>query len=115
MAYPEYLRLRARELRVEKRLMQAKYQRLREEAYAQGAAEYAVQYHADQDLDALRSYWGEMLGIDSSVIKVLRKSNSSKLKQRIWRSEFGVLTVRTNDTYLRARLQAWIDLVKGGW
>jgi hypothetical protein len=150
--------------------MQAKYRRLREEAYAQGAAEYAalaadptfrdfvvlyiaegfkrdrncvaicnsdgavmavahrsvlrlsskrlgysVQYHADQDLDALRSYWGETLGIGGSLITVLRKSNSSKLKGRSWRSEFGVLTVRTSDTYLRARLQAGIDLIKRGW
>ena len=22
---------------------------------------------------------------------------------------------RAHDTYLRARLQAWIDLIKGGW
>lgn len=150
--------------------MQAKYQRPREEAYAQGEAEfetlsadptfrdfvvlhiaegskrkrncaaicnsdgavmsvahrwlqrlpakrldYAVQYHTDQDLDEVRSHWSETLGIDRSVIKVLRKSNSNQLKQRTWRSEFGVLTVRTNDTYLRARLRAWIDLVKGGW
>jgi hypothetical protein len=182
MAYPEYLRLRARELRVEKRLtldelverlvlprttiyewikdiplgkprstvgqargvaaMQAKYQRLRDDAYAQGKAEYetlaadptfrdfvvlyiaegykrdrntvaicnsdgavmavahrwvlrlsskrlgyGVQYHADQDLDQLRSYWGETLGIDGSVITVQRKSNSSRLKGRSWRSE----------------------------
>ena len=165
MAYPEYLRLRARELRLEKRLtldelverlvlprttvyewikdlplgkprstagqakrvaaMQAKYRRLREEAYAQGVAEfdtlaadrtfrdfvvlyiaegskrdrncvaicnsdgavmavahrwvlrlsskrlgYAVRYHADQDLDELRSYWGETLGIDGSRLVV---------------------------------------------
>ena len=193
MAYREYLRLRARELRVQRRMtldeiverlvlprttiyewikdlplgkprstagqakgvaaMQAKYQRLREEAYALGAAEfetlaadrtfrdfvvlyiaegskrdrncvaicnsdgavmavahrwvlrlsskrlgYAVRYHADQDLDELRSYWGETLGIDGSVITVLRKSNSGMLKGRIWRSEFGVLTVRASDT-----------------
>jgi hypothetical protein len=150
--------------------MQAKYQRLRDDAYAQGKAEYetlaadptfrdfvvlyiaegykrdrntvaicnsdgavmavahrwvlrlsskrlgyAVQYHADQDLDELRSYWGETLGIDGSVITVQRKSNSGRLKGRSWRSQFGVLTVRTGDTYLRARLQAWIDLTKRGW
>jgi len=76
---------------------------------------YSVQYHADQDLDALRSYWGETLAIDGSLITVLRRSNCSKLKRRSWRSEFGVLTVRTSDTYLRARLQAWIDLTKRGW
>lgn len=66
---------------------------------------YAVQYHADQELEELRSYWGETLGIDGSEITVLRKSNSGMLKGRIWRSEFGVLTVRASDTYLRARLQ----------
>ena len=51
-----------------------------------------------QDLDELRSYWGETLGIDGSVITVLRKSNSGMLKGRIWRSEYGVLTVRASDT-----------------
>jgi transposase-like protein len=207
MAYPEYLRLRARELRVEKRLtldelverlalprttvyewikdlplgkprstagqakgvaaMQAKYQRLREEAYALGAAEfetlaadptfrdfvvlyiaeggkrnrnrvqicnsdprvvmlsarwmaaltakpliYSIQYHADQDLDELRSQWGRLLGIDGATIVMQRKSNSGQLTGRLWRSELGVLTVTVCDTALRSRLQAWIDHVK---
>ena len=34
---------------------------------------------------------------------------------RTWRSEHGVLTVCVNDTALRARLQAWIDLVRDDW
>jgi hypothetical protein len=76
---------------------------------------YSIQYHADQDLDELRRFWGGALGIDGSVIKMQRKSNSGQLKGRTWRSEHGVLTVCINDTVLRARLQAWIDLIREDW
>jgi hypothetical protein len=150
--------------------MQAKYRKLREDAYAQGLAEfeelavkptfrdfvvlyiaegykrnrnvvslcnsdsrvicvaahwmrslssnrfgYAVQYHADQDLDQLRQHWGAVLGIDGAEIRLQRKSNSSQLKRRSWRSEFGVLTIYVGDTLLRARLQGRIDRIKGEW
>jgi hypothetical protein len=209
MAYPAYLRARARELRITKHLslnelterlalpkttvyywikdlplgrerrespqngtrsMQAKYRRLREAAYEQGRAEFdeliqqptfrdfvvlyiaegykrsrnriaignsdecvvamatswlrrfaqkplifALQYHADQDLDELRAFWGRTLAIDGSTIRLQRKSNSGQLAGRSWRSEHGVLTVTINDTLLRARLQAWIDSVFAGW
>ncbi len=170
MAYPVYIKERARQLRVEKQLsldeivqplalpkstiaywiadlpllrprrenphpgtlgMQAKYRRLREEAYAQGFREYddllkrptfrdfvvlyiaegnkrrrntvaignsdpnivamaagwlrslaqkplgyMIQYHADQDLDELRQFWGETLQIDGTLIRFQRKTNS---------------------------------------
>jgi hypothetical protein len=77
---------------------------------------YSIQYHADQDLEVLRRFWGETLGIDGSAIRVQRKSNSGRLNGRSWRSELGVLTVCTDDTLLRARLQAWIDrLRQEGW
>src|SRR5437763_8882710 len=209
MAYPAYLRERARKLRTEKHLSldeiaerlalpkttvwywiadlplgrprrenghpgnvatQAKYRRLREAAYERGRAEYddlvklptfrdfvalyiaegfkrnrnyvslansdervisvtaswlarltqktlwyRVQYHADQDPDELRTFWGLALGIDASTIKLQRKSNSSQLKARTWRCEHGVLTVGVNDTSLRARLQAWIDRIREDW
>jgi hypothetical protein len=209
MAYPAYLRDRARDLRVTKKLgldeiverlalpkttvyywildlplgrprrenghpgnvaMQAKYRRLREEAYAQGLAEYdelvllptfrdfvalyiaegykrdrnrvsiansderviavavswmrrltsrpltySVQYHADQNLDEICAFWGEVLKIDRSAITLQRKSNSSQLKYRTWRSKHAVLTVRVSDTLFRARLQAWIDRIREDW
>jgi transcriptional regulator with XRE-family HTH domain len=150
--------------------MQAKYRRLREEAYEQGRAEYpalmleptfrdfvvlyiaegfkrnrncasignsddrivamsagwlarfsskqlvyGVQYHADQDLDELRVFWGQVLGIDCAKIKLQRKSNSGQLAGRTWRSQHGVLTVGVNDTLFRARLQAWMDMVREEW
>ncbi len=150
--------------------MQAKYQRLREEAYAQGRVQYdalvarptfrdfvvlyiaegfkrdrnkvsvgnsdprvlqladgwlrqltpkrlryTIQYHADQELDELRAFWGTTLGIDPSSIKLQRKSNSGQLEGRRWRCVNGVLTVSVGDTLLRARLQAWIDRIKDEW
>jgi hypothetical protein len=150
--------------------MQAKYRKLREDAYAQGLAEfdelvvqptfrdfvvlyiaegykrnrnvvslcnsdsqaillaahwmrtlstnrfgYAVQYHADQDLDQLRQYWGALLAVPGTEIRLQRKSNSGQLKGRSWRSEFGVLTISVGDTRLRARLQGWIDRIKSEW
>jgi hypothetical protein len=150
--------------------MQAKYRRLREEAYARGLGEweglvkeptfrdfvalyiaeglkrdrnrvsiansdervmaiavswirrltdrplsYSIQYHADQDLDEIQTFWGEQLGIDGATIALQRKSNSGQLKHRIWRCKHGVLTVRVGDTLLRARLQAWIDRIRDDW
>jgi hypothetical protein len=211
MAYPAYLRERARQLRTDKHLsideiaerlalpkttvyywvkdiplgrerrwsdgqrkgnlaMQAKYRQLREDAYAQGLAEYEdliviptfrdfvvlyiaegfkrnrnrvsignsdarivamatgwlrafsakpptfeLQYHADQDLAELRSFWADLLGIDGSSIRLQRKSNSGQLRGRTWRSAHGVLSVCVGDTLLRARLQGWIDRVRGDW
>ena len=211
MAYPKYLRDRARELRTEKRLsldeiaerlalpkttvwywirdlplgrerrwsagqrkgcraMQKKWRLLREAAYAEGAGEYdelvklttfrdfvalyiaegrkrsrnqvaiansderviamasswlsvltkrhqsyCLQYHADQNLDELRSFWGGVLNINGALLHLQRKSNSGKLNGRSWRSRHGVLTVVVHDTYLRARLQAWIDRIRDDW
>lgn len=209
MAYPAYLRERARELRETKHLsldeiaerlalpkttvwywikdlplgrarrenghpgnvaMQAKCRRLREEAYEQGRAEYdalmklptfrdfvvlyiaegykrnrnrvsiansderviamaagwlarlshnapwyCVQYHADQNLEELRAFWGACLAIDGDLVRLQRKSNSGQLNGRSWRSKHGVLTAGVHDTYLRARLQAWIDRIREDW
>jgi hypothetical protein len=152
------------------RAMQRKYRLLREEAYAQGLAEFdaltieptfrdfvclyiaegfrrdrnrvlvansdvavvaladrwirrftrnpvrhAIQYHADQDLDAVVAYWGTHLGIDPTSIRLQRKSNSNQLNGRTWRSQYGVLAVGTNDTLLRARLGAWMDRLRSTW
>ena len=75
----------------------------------------SVQYHADQDLDELRRFWGAVLDVAPESIKLQRKSNSSQLRRRTWRSPHGVLTVCTDDTRLRARLQGWIDRVHEAW
>lgn len=77
--------------------------------------DYAVQYHADQDPIWLKQFWAFRLGVEPDDIREQRKSNSRNLAGRGWRSKHGVLTVGTNDTMLRARLQAWIDQVKLRW
>ena len=76
---------------------------------------YAIQFHADQDLVELIRFWAGHLGIGADQIKLQRKSNSQQLRKRTWRSEHGVMTVRVGDTLLRARLQAWMDLVRASW
>jgi hypothetical protein len=76
---------------------------------------YWVQYHADQDLRALQVFWAQHVNVKPSDIRLQRKSNSNQLNGRTWRSEHGVLTVTTHDTYFRARMQAWMDLLRQRW
>ena len=76
---------------------------------------YAVQYHADQDLQELQDFWSDLLGVEPEAINLQRKSNSNQLTGRSWRSVHGVLTVSMGDTELRARLQAWMDLLRDSW
>jgi hypothetical protein len=76
---------------------------------------YAIQYHADQDFDDLRSFWGSKLEIDGDTIRFQRKSNSNQLTGRVWRCQYGVLTVTCHDTMLRARIQAWMDCLRASW
>lgn len=75
----------------------------------------SLQYHADQNPDQLRAFWAAKLGVSAEAIQLQRKSNSNGLKGRKWRSRYGVLTVCTNDTLLRARLQGWIDRLQEEW
>ncbi|MBA2631010.1 MAG: hypothetical protein H0U84_08335 [Thermoleophilaceae bacterium] len=77
--------------------------------------EYWLQHHADQSLPALRRFWGSTLAVPPDMITLQRKSNSGQLRGRTWRSRYGVLTIRTNDTLFRARLQAWMDCLQEEW
>jgi AcrR family transcriptional regulator len=79
------------------------------------ARHHRIQYHADQDLDALRRFWARELDIDPEAIRLLRKSNSNQLAKRTWRSVNGVLTVGVYDTLLRARLGGWMDCLRESW
>jgi hypothetical protein len=83
--------------------------------FATNKIDYWVQYHADQDVDELKAFWGDLLAIDHRSVRVQRKSNSAQLRRRTWRSQFGVLTVRACDTALRARLQGWIESLQAEW
>jgi hypothetical protein len=83
--------------------------------FARNTVKYSIQYHADQDPDELRRFWGAFLHIDPDSIRLQRKSNSNQLKGRTWRSVHGVLNVSANDTLFRARLQGWIDRTFEEW
>jgi hypothetical protein len=76
---------------------------------------YSVQYHADQNLDEICRFWAGELGVAREEIRLQRKSNSNQLASRSWRSQNGVLTVRTADTYFREELQAWVDCLRDSW
>jgi hypothetical protein len=83
--------------------------------FAINTVSYSLQYHADQDPAYLVRFWSSFLGVDPDLFSYQRKSNSGRLGGRNWRSKFGVCSVNANDTYLRARLQGWIDRVQDGW
>lgn len=74
-----------------------------------------LQFHADQQPAELVRFWSGLLDTPSDTVRLLRKSNSNQLTGRTWRSRYGVLSVAIMDTYLRARLQAWMDLTRRSW
>lgn len=82
---------------------------------SQRKMDFALQFHADQHIEMLLGFWSNRLKIPADSIRLQRKSNSNGLTGRTWRSRFGVLTVTSYDTYLRARLQAWMDMVRNEW
>jgi hypothetical protein len=63
----------------------------------------------------LRNYWAGQLEIEPDMIRLQRKSNSGQLRKRTWRSVYGVLSIRVNDTLFRSRLQGWIDCLRDQW
>jgi transposase-like protein len=76
---------------------------------------HALQYHADQEPEKLRDFWGATLQIEPGGIRLQRKSNSGQLGGRNWRSAWGVLMVCSSDVILRARLGAWMDQTRARW
>ena len=83
--------------------------------FARNPVTYAVQYHADQDLAGLRTFWSAHVGSTPEAIRLQRKSNSNQLAGRTWRSGHGVLTIRACDTLFRAQLQGWMDVLAEEW
>jgi hypothetical protein len=49
------------------------------------------------------------------AMRIERRLTIDELAERIWRSRHRVLTVRVQDTRLRARLQAWMDRLREEW
>jgi hypothetical protein len=76
---------------------------------------FSIQFHVDQDLGELRRFWSARLCLSPDAIRFQRKSDSGQMNGRQWRSRYGVLRATVHDTYFRARLQAWIDLLRSEW
>jgi hypothetical protein len=76
---------------------------------------YEVHHHADQAPDDLRRFWSRLLRISPEEVRLCRKTNSGQLRHRNWRCRHGVMLVKTHDTLLRARLQAWMDCIREEW
>jgi AcrR family transcriptional regulator len=83
--------------------------------FARNPIRYRLQYHVDHDVEELKRYWASLLDVQPDMIKPIRKSNSNHLSKRQFRCVHGLLTVEMGDTYLRARLEAWMDFVKAQW
>jgi transcriptional regulator with XRE-family HTH domain len=76
---------------------------------------FSVQFHQDQNLSELTRYWADQLSIAAEDIRLQRKANSGALGSRVWRSRYGVIAVRAQDTIFRARLQGWMDRLQEDW
>ncbi len=85
------------------------------ERLATNIVTYSVHHHDDQDLEELRAFWAIQLAISPGRVVFHRKTNSGRLSGRRWRCVNGVMTIRSSDTLLRARLEAWMQQVRGGW
>lgn len=83
--------------------------------YSDHPLECSLQFHADQRPESLAMFWAKQLDVSPESIRLQRKSNSSQLRRRTWRSQYGVMTVCVNDTTFRARLQGWIDAIEQVW
>jgi hypothetical protein len=83
--------------------------------FSRNPVRYWLQHHQDQEPQDLVRLWSLILDVDPALFSFQRKSNSGRLSGRTWRSEHGVLTVRTNDTKFHARLQAWMDCTQEAW
>jgi transcriptional regulator with XRE-family HTH domain len=102
--------------------MQRKYRLLRENAYAAGCDEFDALCEEPTFRDFVVLYIAEgykrsrnVVNIESAAIRLQRKSNSTQLQRRTWRSEHGVLAITTSDTSFRARMQGWIDCIRAEW
>lgn len=97
------------------KLVQLAYYWLKRLANPDRALSFPIQTHIDQNIFDLVQFWSSLLQVSPDLIHLQRKSNSGNLNGRVWRSKYGVLTVRVSDTYLRCRLEAWMDLLQESW
>jgi len=83
--------------------------------YADRKVEYVVHYYDDHNLQELKDYWIKELTLGPVNLKFQVKAGAGKLKGRSSVLPYGTMHIRTNDTYLRSKIQAWMDLLQAEW
>ena len=85
------------------------------EQFTSKIIDVTIQYYEDHNTDKLRQYWSEQLNVLPESIRMLPKTNAGKLPGRKWNSQYGVASIRWHDTYLRCKIQAWMDCLQAEW
>jgi hypothetical protein len=74
---------------------------------------FEVQVHLDNNVEDVKKFWGNLLGINSEIIKVYtRKINMTNRNGRL---PHGIFSVKYNNTEFRSKIQSWIDCLKKEW
>lgn len=74
---------------------------------------FGVQIHLDNDIESVKTYWANLLSIDKKSINVYVRKIS--MTNRNGRLPNGIFQITYGDTYLRSRLQSWMDIMKKEW
>jgi DNA-binding IclR family transcriptional regulator len=90
--------------------MRAKYRQLREMAYREGMDSFDRLQERTGFLEFVTLFIAEGYKRSRNVVSIANSDPAIVLF-----SADGVLTVATNDTYFRARLQAWVDCLRQRW
>lgn len=76
---------------------------------------YTLRIHKDHNYKKSIIFWSSYLSINKENIKYILKNNSCLMKTRNWRNEHGILTIATWDTYLKTKIDAYIDYLEKEW
>lgn len=74
---------------------------------------FGVQIHLDNDIELVKAYWANLLSINKESINVYVRKVA--MTNRNGRLPNGIFQISYGDTYLRSRLQSWMDLMKKEW
>jgi hypothetical protein len=77
--------------------------------------DYQLRVHEDHNIEETIKFWATYLNVNEKSINCTIKKNSCKMKTRNWRNEYGIITLRVNDTYFRVKLDVYMDHLRKQW